>query len=133
MSEQEQELTAKIVELGDQIKQAKADKKPKEEWDPFLQQMLELKVRIDLKPTNTYRVVKTKKRDSVVVPGSWLLSMYIDDCTCDLTSLNNTPIHTNIFESFPIVSLHLLLLLPPLICNNNNLFQTKDQIQGGDG
>jgi hypothetical protein len=40
----EEELTAKIVALGDQIKQAKADKKPKEEWDVFLQEMLALKV-----------------------------------------------------------------------------------------
>jgi hypothetical protein len=41
----EEELTAQIVELGEKVKQAKADKKPKEEWDPFLQEMLALKVR----------------------------------------------------------------------------------------
>jgi hypothetical protein len=41
----EEELTAQIVDLGEKVKQAKADKKPKEEWDPFLQEMLALKVR----------------------------------------------------------------------------------------
>jgi aspartyl-tRNA synthetase len=40
----EEELTAKIVELGEKIKAAKADKKPKEEWDPFLQEMLQAKI-----------------------------------------------------------------------------------------
>jgi hypothetical protein len=43
----EAELTAQIVGLGEEIKQAKADKKPKEEWDRFLQEMLALKVRSD--------------------------------------------------------------------------------------
>jgi uncharacterized coiled-coil DUF342 family protein len=43
MSE-EQELTKKIGELGEQIKQAKADKKSKEEWDPILKEMVALKV-----------------------------------------------------------------------------------------
>ena len=40
----EEELTAQIASLGDKIKAAKAEKKPKEEWDPFLQEMLALKV-----------------------------------------------------------------------------------------
>ena len=40
----EEELTAQIAALGEKIKEAKADKKPKEEWDPFLQEMLALKV-----------------------------------------------------------------------------------------
>lgn len=40
-----EELTAQIASLGEKIKQAKADKKPKEEWDPFLEEMLALKVR----------------------------------------------------------------------------------------
>ena len=43
MSEEE-EIAKKIGELGEQIKQAKADKKPKEEWDPILKEMLALKV-----------------------------------------------------------------------------------------
>eukprot|EP00529_Nitzschia_sp_RCC80_P039300 CAMPEP_0113461374 /NCGR_PEP_ID=MMETSP0014_2-20120614/11506_1 /TAXON_ID=2857 /ORGANISM="Nitzschia sp." /LENGTH=48 /DNA_ID=CAMNT_0000353129 /DNA_START=92 /DNA_END=235 /DNA_ORIENTATION=+ /assembly_acc=CAM_ASM_000159 len=43
--EEEQDLTAQIVGLGEKIKQAKADKKPKEEWDPFLQEMLALKIK----------------------------------------------------------------------------------------
>jgi hypothetical protein len=41
----EEEITAKIGALGDQIKNAKAEKKPKEEWDPLLKEMLALKVR----------------------------------------------------------------------------------------
>ena len=41
----EEELTAQIVELGEKIKAAKADKKPKEEWDPFLQEMLAAKIK----------------------------------------------------------------------------------------
>ena len=40
----EEELTAKIGELGDKIKAAKAENKAKEEWEPFLNEMLELKV-----------------------------------------------------------------------------------------
>jgi hypothetical protein len=40
-----EELAAQIVALGEQIKEAKLAKKPKDEWDPLLQQMLALKVR----------------------------------------------------------------------------------------
>lgn len=40
----EEELSAKIGELGEKIKLAKADKKPKEEWEHFLTEMLALKV-----------------------------------------------------------------------------------------
>ena len=40
----EEELTSKIGELGEKIKAAKAEKKPKEEWDHFLTEMLSLKV-----------------------------------------------------------------------------------------
>ena len=40
----EEEITSKISELGNAIKTAKAEKKPKEEWDPLLQEMLALKV-----------------------------------------------------------------------------------------
>jgi aspartyl-tRNA synthetase len=39
----EEELSAKIGELGEKIKLAKADKKPKEEWEHFLTEMLALK------------------------------------------------------------------------------------------
>ena len=42
----EEELTAKITVLGNQIKETKAAKKPKEEWDPLLQEMLAAKVRV---------------------------------------------------------------------------------------
>mmetsp|Transcript_24687 Transcript_24687/g.69288 ORF Transcript_24687/g.69288 Transcript_24687/m.69288 type:complete len:611 (-) Transcript_24687:1378-3210(-) len=41
----EAEIAAKIAELGDGIKAAKAEKKPKEEWDPLLQEMLQLKIK----------------------------------------------------------------------------------------
>jgi hypothetical protein len=43
----EEELSAQIVALGEKIKEAKAEKKPKEEWEPFLQEMLSLKVRCE--------------------------------------------------------------------------------------
>lgn len=39
----EEEMTAKITALGDEIKAAKQAGKPKEEWDPVLQEMLALK------------------------------------------------------------------------------------------
>ena len=41
----EEEITKKIAELGEQIKAAKAAKKPKEEWDPILQEMFGLKAK----------------------------------------------------------------------------------------
>jgi hypothetical protein len=45
MSEADIELiTAKIAELGEAVKQAKTEKKPKEEWDPLLNEMLAMKV-----------------------------------------------------------------------------------------
>lgn len=40
----EEELTKKISELGEQIKQAKSENKPKEEWEPLLKEMLAAKV-----------------------------------------------------------------------------------------
>lgn len=40
----EEDLTAKITELGDKIKAAKAEKKAKEEWEHFLNEMIALKV-----------------------------------------------------------------------------------------
>lgn len=43
----EEELTQKIADCGEQIKAAKTAKKPKEEWDPILKEMLALKVRLD--------------------------------------------------------------------------------------
>jgi hypothetical protein len=48
----EEELTAQIAALGEKIKQAKADKKPKEEWEPFLQEMLALKVCCNISPVS---------------------------------------------------------------------------------
>lgn len=41
-----EELSAQITELGNKIKQAKADKQPKELWDEHLQAMLKAKVRV---------------------------------------------------------------------------------------
>eukprot|EP00977_Amphora_coffeiformis_P000250 scaffold75_cov165-Amphora_coffeaeformis.AAC.26 len=45
----EEEYTAKIGELGDQIKAAKTAKKPNEEWDPILKEMLALKAQFKTK------------------------------------------------------------------------------------
>lgn len=45
MSGNGDELTAQIKSLAESIKTAKAEKKPKEEWDPLLKEMLALKVR----------------------------------------------------------------------------------------
>ena len=42
------ELTARIGELGDMVKNAKEEKQPKEEWEPRLREMLALKVRTTL-------------------------------------------------------------------------------------
>eukprot|EP00816_Leptocylindrus_hargravesii_P001914 CAMPEP_0196811848 /NCGR_PEP_ID=MMETSP1362-20130617/20090_1 /TAXON_ID=163516 /ORGANISM="Leptocylindrus danicus, Strain CCMP1856" /LENGTH=608 /DNA_ID=CAMNT_0042187237 /DNA_START=17 /DNA_END=1843 /DNA_ORIENTATION=- len=41
----EEEITQQITTLGNAIKDAKAAKKPKEEWDPLLQEMLALKTK----------------------------------------------------------------------------------------
>ena len=41
----EEEIKAKIAELGEAIKTAKAEKKPKEEWDGVLKEMLALKAK----------------------------------------------------------------------------------------
>lgn len=40
-----EEITAQITDLGNKIKQAKADKQPKELWDEHLQAMMKAKVR----------------------------------------------------------------------------------------
>ena len=41
-----EEIATKIKEIGAIIAAAKADKKPIEEWKPFLDEMLVLKVRV---------------------------------------------------------------------------------------
>ena len=41
--ESEEDLSNKIKALGDAIKEAKAAKKPKEEWESILKDMLSLK------------------------------------------------------------------------------------------
>ena len=42
----EEDLSAKIRELGEKIKAAKVEKKAQEEWQHFLDEMLALKVRV---------------------------------------------------------------------------------------
>jgi uncharacterized coiled-coil DUF342 family protein len=44
-SPEELEMGEKITDLANQIKEAKTAGKSKEEWDPFLKEMLGLKVR----------------------------------------------------------------------------------------
>ena len=50
----EEEIEGRIKELGELIKAAKADKKPKEEWDPLLQEMLQLKTKYEEVTGNAY-------------------------------------------------------------------------------
>jgi hypothetical protein len=57
MSE-EQAIAAKIGELGEQIKVAKAEKKPKEEWEPILNEMLALKVSYEQEETASWNIVQ---------------------------------------------------------------------------
>ena len=45
ISPEEVALGQKITDLGNQIKEAKTNGQPKEEWDPLLQQMIAAKVR----------------------------------------------------------------------------------------
>lgn len=45
-SPEELAMGQKITDLGNKIKDAKAEGKPKEEWDPFLKEMLSLKVSV---------------------------------------------------------------------------------------
>eukprot|EP00592_Proboscia_alata_P006917 CAMPEP_0194360086 /NCGR_PEP_ID=MMETSP0174-20130528/7386_1 /TAXON_ID=216777 /ORGANISM="Proboscia alata, Strain PI-D3" /LENGTH=613 /DNA_ID=CAMNT_0039131371 /DNA_START=79 /DNA_END=1920 /DNA_ORIENTATION=- len=45
LSPEGQEITTRINELGVAIKAAKSEKKPKEEWDPLLKEMIDLKTR----------------------------------------------------------------------------------------
>ena len=40
-----EELTARIAALAEIVKNGKAEKKPKDEWEPSLREMLTLKVR----------------------------------------------------------------------------------------
>jgi len=44
LSPEAEEIKSQIIALGDKIKQAKAEKKPKEFWDEFLQSMFALKI-----------------------------------------------------------------------------------------
>jgi hypothetical protein len=67
----EEEIAAQIVALGEKIKQAKAEKKPKEEWDPFLQEMLALKV--------SFRVVRAK---SFTFESTRMYCLYLCVCVC---------------------------------------------------
>lgn len=58
------ELTNKIAALGTSIADAKAAKKPKEEWDPLLQEMLALKIEYKTKTGGDYHAPGKKKESS---------------------------------------------------------------------
>ena len=58
----EEEITAKIAELGEAIKTAKAEKKPKEEWDGILQEMLALKAKFKEVTGNDFGPPKQEKK-----------------------------------------------------------------------
>lgn len=59
----EEELNKQISDLGEQIKQAKADKKPKEEWEPILKEMLELKVKFKEVTGKDHGPAKQQKKE----------------------------------------------------------------------
>ena len=59
----EEELNKQIADLGEQIKQAKADKKPKEEWEPILKEMLELKVKFKEVTGKDHGPAKQQKKE----------------------------------------------------------------------
>ena len=58
----EQELVAQITALGDQIKAAKQANKPKEEWDPILQEMLAAKAKFKEMTGKDYGPPKQEKK-----------------------------------------------------------------------
>ena len=56
-----EEIATKIKEIGAIIAAAKADKKPIEEWKPFLDEMLVLKVRVWCRCAKRMFMFSTKK------------------------------------------------------------------------
>lgn len=68
---EEQEIAAKIGDLGEQIKAAKAEKKPKEEWEPILTEMLAVKVSLH---TQTGPATSTGNTCTVVCSSLFALS-----------------------------------------------------------
>lgn len=58
-------ITAKIAELGITIKEAKAEKKPKEEWDPALQEMISLKAKYKTITGKDFGPPKKEKKPQV--------------------------------------------------------------------
>ena len=59
------EITERIASLGTSISEAKSAKRPKEEWDPLLHEMLELKARYKAHTGDEYRAAPStdKKKD----------------------------------------------------------------------
>ena len=59
------ELTERIASLGTSISESKSAKRPKEEWDPLLREMLELKARYKAHTGDEYRAAPSidKKKD----------------------------------------------------------------------
>jgi len=62
MSSEEAKITAKIGELGEQIKAAKAEKKPKEQWEGILKEMLALKEKYKEVTGNVFNPPKQEKK-----------------------------------------------------------------------
>ena len=66
----EEELNTQIATLGDQIKAAKQAKKPKEEWDPILKDMIALKARFKQVTGKDHGAPKKEKKAPVQQQGS---------------------------------------------------------------
>uniref|UniRef100_A0A7S4AUM4 aspartate--tRNA ligase n=1 Tax=Pseudo-nitzschia australis TaxID=44445 RepID=A0A7S4AUM4_9STRA len=66
MSSTPEEITAQITEMGNKIKQAKADKQPKELWDEYLQNMLKLKIQYKELTGNDYGPPPKPKKEKNV-------------------------------------------------------------------
>jgi nondiscriminating aspartyl-tRNA synthetase len=64
----EEELSVKIADLGNQIKDAKQAHKPKEEWDPILQEMLQAKASYKALTGKDFGVQESSKAEAVVAP-----------------------------------------------------------------
>jgi seryl-tRNA synthetase len=71
MSTAPDDLSARISGLGEQIKAAKQAKKPKEEWDPILQEMLRVKATYRQVTGNDYSLPPdtTKNKQTTAPPA----------------------------------------------------------------
>eukprot|EP00545_Synedropsis_sp_CCMP1620_P013600 CAMPEP_0119016148 /NCGR_PEP_ID=MMETSP1176-20130426/11840_1 /TAXON_ID=265551 /ORGANISM="Synedropsis recta cf, Strain CCMP1620" /LENGTH=606 /DNA_ID=CAMNT_0006969481 /DNA_START=73 /DNA_END=1893 /DNA_ORIENTATION=+ len=63
-------ITAKIAELGETVKQGKTEKKPKEEWEPALKEMLALKTKFKEATGKDFGPPKKEKKVVVVQEAS---------------------------------------------------------------